>query len=131
MDVVQIPDFPPLPGIDPFRGLQMSANNQDDYLLILRNFHKNAETAYRRKILDGVSQQDWPAVFHVMHSLFSIAGNIGAERLADLCDQALACKARYGHSESGDEGWKAINTLSNDVLQELDQVLAGLTAAGL
>ena len=111
-------DFPELPGIDVATGLAIANGKPEFYRRLLGIFHQSQKgfmTAFRAARQD----RDPTTAIRLAHSLYGVAGNIGAKHLHRLAGELeQACRNEQGAAE--------IDALSNQVVDALMTVLRSI-----
>ncbi len=74
--------LPALPGIDSAAGLRLHMNRPEFYLRSLHDFRRDFATS-TRQLNEALVSGQWPAARRLAHSLKSVAGSLGAGRLAE------------------------------------------------
>ncbi len=74
--------LPSLPGIDQTAGLLLHMNRPTFYLSSLHDFRRDFASSTRR-LREALVAGQWPEARRLAHSLKSVAGSIGAQRLAE------------------------------------------------
>lgn len=76
--------FSTLPGINVKLGISRCSGNPELYLTIIKNFY-TANQDIMEEIRETLDGNDFTTVVRLAHTLKSVAGNMGAERLQALC----------------------------------------------
>ena len=74
--------LPSLPGIDQTAGLLLHMNRPTFYLSSLHDFRRDFASSTRR-LREALVAGQWPEARRLAHSLKSVAGSLGAQRLAE------------------------------------------------
>ena len=109
-----------LPGIDIRAGLGNMMNNEKLYLRMLRRFAESQQK-FESQFAAAMAQEDDKTAERIAHTLKSTSGSIGATQVEAL---AGSLEAACVQAKSPDE----INILAKETVEQLEVVLAGLSA---
>jgi PAS domain S-box-containing protein len=109
--------IPELDGINTASGLARTLGNSRLYLKLLRKTVES-QNGFAREFKVAVEEKDWELATRLVHTLKGVAGNIGAELLADACAEL----ERQAHAHQTED------TKLKVVESELERVLLSVNS---
>ncbi|HOO28458.1 MAG TPA: Hpt domain-containing protein [Lachnospiraceae bacterium] len=100
------------------KGLEMFDNDRDVYMEIVKLFCKNASKQIE-SIVRSIEKEDYAAYGREIHTLKSLAGNLGAEELLRLAVKHDTAYKRKDYLFLKNSYWEIVS-LYSEVVQELN-----------
>lgn len=110
--------IPSIRGIDIKKGLFFTNNNRKLYNKLLLKF-KTSQIHFEEQFINALNSDDEETALRLVHTLKSVAGNLGATRLYDLCK--ILEKAH-----KADEAEKNIHLKLEHTVIELESIMNSL-----
>ena len=112
--------LPSLPGIDQTAGLLLHMNRPTFYLRSLHDFRRDFASSTRR-LGEALVAGQWPEARRLAHSLKSVAGSLGAQRLAEA---ARRLESLLASGSSDPVAFEETEAALGEVLDGLSQLPA-------
>lgn len=112
-----------LPGVDVNLGLARTLGNAELYQRILRLFLER-EHAFMTQWQAAWERQDFDTVKRLLHTMQSVAGTLGAQGLAQACQQVASDVRSQASAEQLERSVQTLRSAFEEVLASIDAALA-------